>query len=53
MYNYVIIYSETYFVHCKFIVENKFDIKIISAVGVILGEIINKFQSANFGYIFI
>ena len=46
-------YPETYPVYCKFIVDDKFDIKTILVVGVILGDIINKLQSANPDRIFI
>ena len=36
-------YLKTYLVHCKFTVEDKFNIKVILAAGVISGKIINKF----------
>ena len=43
MYNYVAMYPEIYPVHRKLIVEDKFDIKVMSATGMTSGEIINKF----------
>ena len=46
-------YLEIYLVYRKLIVENKFDIKAMSVADVILGEIINKLQSANSNHIFI
>ena len=42
-YNHIIIYPKIYLIYYKLIVENKFNIKIILAAGVISDEIINKF----------
>ena len=53
MHNHVAMYPETHPVHRKLTVEDKLDIKTMSAAGAILGEIINKFQSANSGRAFI
>ena len=46
-------YLEIYSVYYKLTAKNKLDIKIISIAGAILGKIINKFQSTNFGCVFI
>ena len=52
-YNHMITYPETHLVYCKLIVEDKFDIKVMSVVDIILGKIINKLQSTNFNHVFI
>ena len=41
-HNHVIMYSETYSVYCKLIIDNKLDIKTILVAGVISGDIVNK-----------
>ena len=53
MYNHAAMYLETYPIHHKLTVDNKFDIKAMSVAGVILGDIINKLQSANPDHAFI